>query len=55
MFVEAEPHPASPAGQVKLWGVLARRAGPAKLRALILAGLGVVVILLVLEVISSVR
>jgi hypothetical protein len=45
-FSEAEPHPSSPAGGVQLWGSLARRVGPAGLRALLLGGLVVSAIVL---------
>ena len=45
----AEPHPSSPAGQVRMWGTLARRVGAAKLRAAIIVGLFVVLILLLIE------
>jgi hypothetical protein len=48
-FGEAEPHPSTPAGQIKLWGSLARRAGPAVIRSLLLAGLIVAVLALVVE------
>jgi hypothetical protein len=48
-FDDAEPHPSSPAGQVQMWGTLARRVGAAKVSAAIVVGFVVVLILLLLE------
>jgi hypothetical protein len=48
-FDSAEPHPSSPAGQVQMWGTLARRVGAAKVRAAIVLGFLAVVGLLLIE------
>jgi hypothetical protein len=48
-FDSAEPHPSSPAGQVQMWGALARRVGAAKVRAAIILGFLVVLSLLLIE------
>jgi hypothetical protein len=50
-FGDAEPHPSSPAGGVRLWGSLARRVGPAAIRALIMGGLAVAVVVLIAEIV----
>jgi hypothetical protein len=49
-FVEPEPHPSSPAGQVQMWGTLSRRIGPVAIRSAILCALLGVVLLLIAEV-----
>jgi hypothetical protein len=49
-FESVEPHPSSPAGQVQMWGTLARRVGAARLRAVIVAGLVVMTVLVVVQV-----